>query len=414
MKTRRKVLFITYFAANEPLLDSRTTPVLREMSKKGIEYHLVTFEKKNTGNMLFMGRRKLIDKFKEIGVKWSPLSYHKRPLILATFYDICVGLIYSLFIIVVDKIDYIHAQTSVGGAIALPIAKLFRKKFIYDINGLLAEEYADAGIWNRNSIVFKIVNYFEKCIIYHADGIIPLSERFAEKIKEGKYIPYKKPYWNYQVIPSHVDMERFRAGGLRNSNLKNRHNLNGKFILIYVGSVGTWYMLSEMLDFFSAMKKIIQNAVFLILSHTDKDMIKQELYKKGLGEEDIVITEALPEDVSLYLSIADAGIFFIKPVFSKEACSPIKLGEYLAARLPVFINAKVGDTEELIRNTRTGVVVTKFEKKWYEKAILELKNLVDVDKELKERCFKTAQTCLSLDAAMERYQFLYNDTFGIL
>jgi len=162
------------------------------------------------------------------------------------------------------------------------------------------------------------------------------------------------------------------------------------------------------------MKKIIQNAVFLILSHTDKSIIKQELYKKGLGEEDVIITEALPEDVPLYLFIADAGIFFIKPVFSKEACSPIKLGEYLASGLPVVINSKVGDTEELIKNANAGVVVTKFEDVEYEKAALQLKNLIETDRGLKDRCFKTAEEHLSLKAAIKKYSRLYKDTFSII
>lgn len=410
---KQRVLFITYFSANEPLLDSRTTPVLREMSKKGIEFHLITFEKNNSRRMLFTGKKELKKRFEEIGVKWHPLCYHKKPLVVATFYDIFIGIAYSLFIMLSKRINYIHAQTSVGGIISFFISRICRKKYIYDINGLLAEEYADAGIWNRRSIVFKIVSYSEKRIIFHADGIIPLSYRFAENIKEGQYIPYKKSWWNYQVIPSHVDMERFNVETSRDTSLKEKYNLGDKFVLIYIGSVGTWYMLGEMLDFFKVMKNIIPEAVFLIVSHTDKDIIKKEIYIKNMEEKDIIVTEAFPADIPAYLSLADAAIAFIKPVFSKEACSPIKTGEYLASGLPVVINANVGDTEELVKKTGCGKVIYKFEDREYERTVLELGNLITRDKALKEKCIKAAQENFSLEMALTKYRCLYKNTFGV-
>ena len=414
-KEKQRILFITYFAANEPLLDSRTTPVLRELTKSGIEYHLITFEKKGGPNndILFYDADYLRDKFNRSGIKWHPLNYHKRPLTISTLYDILVGIFHSIFILIAKNIDFIHAQTAVGGAIAVCVAKAFKKKFIYDINGLLAEEYADAGIWNRKSIVFKMVRGFEKYIIFNADGIIPLSKRFAETIREGKYIPYKKMNWNLQVIPSHVDTNRFKCEISRDIELQERYNLKGKFVIIYVGSVGTWYMFSEMLDFFNVAKKLIPEAIFLILTHTHKDIVRYHAYTKGIRERNIIITEVLPHEVPRYLSVADSGIFFIKSTFSKQACSPIKLGEYLASGLPVVINSNVGDTDILVKSTNTGVVIDRFEENAYKDAALNLKHLIDTDKGLKKRCYKTAQEHLSLDTAIEKYKRLYKDTFKI-
>jgi glycosyltransferase involved in cell wall biosynthesis len=301
----------------------------------------------------------------------------------------------------------------VGGAIAFFVAKLLRKKFIYDINGLLAEEYADAGMWKRGTALFGIVSHFEKMVIFHADGIIPLSERIAEKITQGRFLPWRKTRWNVQVIPSHVDMGRFRISVSKDVELQEKYKLKERFVLIYLGSIGTWYMLGEMLDFFKVLKKIIPSALFLIVSHADRDIIRRSACEKDIKERDIIITGALPEDVPRYLSIADAAIFFIKPVFSKEACSPIKLGEYLASGLPVIINSNVGDTEGLIKSTNVGVIVNKFEDEEYERAILEFKNLIDNGTDLKNKCRKAAQEYLSLETALKKYKQLYKDTFKI-
>ena len=408
----KNILFITYFSANEPLLCSRTTPVLRELSKAGFAYHLVTFEKifKNS-NILFMNSNVIKEGLDSINVTWHPLRYHKKPLILSTFYDILIGIFRCISIILFKRIDYIHAQTAVGGAIALPVARFFKKKFVYDINGLLAEEYADAGIWKRSSIIFKVVNNFEKMLIFFADGIIPLSEKIAKKIVNGNYIAYKKPEWNFQVIPSHVDMNRFILNASKDVDIVQKCGLEGRFVLIYAGSVGTWYMLEEMLDFFKVMSGIISNSIFLILSHVDKKNILRAVRKKNMDSENIVISECLPEEMPRYLSTADAAIFFIKPVFSKEACSPIKFGEYLASGLPLVINKNVGDTEEIVKDNNVGVVVEKFTQENYKKAALSLKALIDRDKNLRHRCRETAQKFLSLEAAIGRYKLLYKEAF---
>lgn len=410
----KKVLFITYFSANEPLLDSRTMPLLRRSKELGVEYYLVTFEKKKCSgqNMLFYDAAYLKKRFDEIGVKWHPLAYHKRPPVISTVYDVVRGVFCCVFIALKEKADFIYAQTAVGGAIAFCVSRLLNKKYVYDINGLLAEEYADGGLWDRKSLVFKVVRNFEKRIIYSADGIISLSEKFAKNIKEGKYITCKKQPWNLQVISSHVDTLKFKPVVLKDVKLIEKHNLKGKFVLIYVGSVGTWYMFSEMLDFFNVMAGVIPNSVFLIVSHTDKSVIRNEVLLKKMNS-NVIITEALPDDMPKHLSIADAGIFFIKPVFSKEACSPIKFGEYLASGLPVVINSNVGDTEDIVKRANTGVIINKFEPVLYKKAAIELKRLVDNDAELKNRCRRTAEDQLSFKVAFEKYKCLYKDTFGI-
>jgi glycosyltransferase involved in cell wall biosynthesis len=51
------------------------------------------------------------------------------------------------------------------------------------------------------------------------------------------------------------------------------------------------------------------------------------------------------------------GLSFRKRTFSQMAASPTKVPEYLAAGLPVVCNAGIGDTDELLRDERVGVVV---------------------------------------------------------
>ena len=46
-----KALYISYNAITEPIVQSQVIPYLRELSKKGIKFYLLTFEKKKLKRM---------------------------------------------------------------------------------------------------------------------------------------------------------------------------------------------------------------------------------------------------------------------------------------------------------------------------------------------------------------------------
>jgi glycosyltransferase involved in cell wall biosynthesis len=72
------------------------------------------------------------------------------------------------------------------------------------------------------------------------------------------------------------------------------------------------------------------------------------------------------------MAAANAGIFFIRPVFSKTASSPTKMGEMLALGLPIVANAGVGDVAEILVETGGGVAITHFDRQSYKRALAEL------------------------------------------
>ena len=54
------------------------------------------------------------------------------------------------------------------------------------------------------------------------------------------------------------------------------------------------------------------------------------------------------------------GIFFIKPVYSKIASCATKLGEFLSCGVPCITNRGIGDHNEILTNSRTGIVLNDF------------------------------------------------------
>jgi len=399
-----KALFISYNGALEPLIQSQGIPYLKGLSSKGVKCFLLSFEKK------IEGIDKLKKELNEHEIKWYHLRYHKSPSLLATLFDIAAGISAGLYIVISKNISIVHCRATVPAVMGYAIARLMGKKFIFDVRGLMAEEYVDGGVWKRNNFLYKLTLYIEKKLLRHADRIVVLNENIKDFLINSNYLQkrdIKKK--DITVIPCCVDIKKFNAEGVLTDILREKYKLSGKFIFLYIGSVGTWYLLEEMMDFFIAAKALINNAHFLVLTHVDKNMVILAWEKRDLSFSDITIDDAEFCNMPYYIKLADAGISFIKPCFSKKFSCPTKFAEYLACGLPLVINSGIGDTEELVSRNRIGVVIKDFSGKEYLVKTRELLDLLEEGKELSKRCRLTAENYLSLDIGVGRYQSIYRE-----
>jgi glycosyltransferase involved in cell wall biosynthesis len=144
-----------------------------------------------------------------------------------------------------------------------------------------------------------------------------------------------------------------------------------QFVLGYVGSIGTWYMLPEMLDFFKVLLNFKPDAVFLFVSN-EGDKIKELVAEKGISESKIRIVSCLHSQVASYISLFSVSIYFIIPAYSKKASSPTKQAELMAMGIPVICNAGVGDSDLIVKKYNAGWVVEEFETEEYERIINEI------------------------------------------
>lgn len=393
-----KSIYITYMGLTEPLLYSQSLNYLKDLSKNGIAFHILSFEKKE---FLAKDRVQRIKKdLDELNIKWSFLIYHKRWQLVSKPYDIIRGILYVFYLSLKEKVEVIHARGTLCALLGSVSKNILRKKMIFDIRGLMAEEYADAGLWSRKSAAYRVVSKLEKYFIEHADEVIVLTYKI-KKIMESNY-----RVKDITVIPTCTDLEKFNFNKEPDICLKTKYSLNRKFVMVYVGSVGTWYMLPEMAGFYRELKKTFADTAFIILSQAKRELVEKSIPKEAKG--DVIIASAEPDKVVDFLNLADIGIFFIKPCFSKVASFPTKFGEYLACGLPVVINQGIGDTEEIVKENRIGVVIDDFTAETYKKAAAEIQKLLEEKTLLKRRCRAVAERYLSLEEGGRKYYNVYS------
>jgi glycosyltransferase involved in cell wall biosynthesis len=419
-------LYICYFGLREPLVQTQVLPYLREIQKDGTGVSILTFEpefrKKWTPEQIAGQKANLADE----GIDWQCLAYHKWPSVPATLYDIFRGTLFIRRFISKQKPDILHGRVhlpTLMGAMARKLSR-HKPKLLFDIRGFFPEEYTDAGIWPEGGWLYRGAKRVERWLLKEADGYVVLTEKargilFGDAGKEGEKwrngdgakdaeIPQpaiRNPNLNgpVEVIPCCVDISRFDTG-ISRQDVRNRLELNDRFVVAYVGSFGGWYMTDEMMDFFEAAREFRPDTFVMILTQRDKEKIAKKLSERGFAARDFLVESVHPTQIPDYLSAADVALSFIKACYSKLSSSPTKIAEYLACGVPIIANQGVGDIDDLIEENGVGAIVDAFTRDRYINALREIGRLTGVS----ERCKETSKREFHLDAVGgKRYRRIY-------
>lgn len=389
-----KTLYISYFGMTKHLSHSQVIPYLQGLAAGGIEVTVLSFEERQSDRqreLEEMARLKALLAVSKIDWKW--LRYHKRPSLPATAYDVAIGSLYAAWLVWRKKIEVVHSR----GYVPLPMA-LFCKwvcgaKLVFDVRGLMAEEYVDAGHWKAGSLPFRATKWFERRAFRNADSVIVLTNRIRDVLRSAsKELQTSRA--PVRVIPCCVEVERF---GTTTDRLATRNQLgiSGGPVLAYVGSLGTWYMGQEMVRLFKELLRIRPQAMFLVMTQSPE--IAVELFEReGIPRDRYSAVTVKSEEIPKFLSAADLAVAFIKPCYSKVSSSPTKIGEYLAAGLPFISNRGIGDIDELLQRNAVGALVDGFDEKEYAGAVRAVLQMIEADSNIHQRCRSVAEQNFSM------------------
>ncbi|QSE98450.1 glycosyltransferase [Fulvivirga lutea] len=400
----KHILYLSYDGMTDPLGQSQVLPYLVGLSNKGFKFSLLSFEKKvNSDN------EKIINEIiNTVDISWFPQSYSKRPPVLSTIWDIIKMYNASKRILKKNPYVIVHCRSYVAALVGLKLKKKFGIKFVFDMRGFWVDERVEGGIWKLSNPFYKLIYRFfkekESYFFNDSDYIISLTQAGKEEIISN-YLSKNVPI---EVIPCCVNSDLFdyktvnhnRQIGLQSTLKLDTDN----FIISYLGSIGTWYMLDEMLEFFKELLNKKPNAIFLFITADNPLIIERKASELGINKNQIRITKVTRKEVPDYLALSDVALFFIKPVYSKIASSPTKLAEIMAMGIPIICNDNVGDIKSIV-NDEVGYVINQFTKSEYQNAIRKIPRLMQKDK-LKIRNQSIRQ--FNLDRGIDKYANAYN------
>lgn len=398
-----KVLYISYDGMTDNLGQSQVIPYLKGLIKHGHSFDILSFEKPEN----FIKRESLLkDLLREAGIGWYPLTYTKRPPVLASVYDTVRMHSKAKQLYLENKYDATHCRSYMPAMAGQMLKRKYGCRFIFDMRGFWPDERIDGNLWNIKNPVYRwIYNYFKKKELQffnEADYSISLTEAGYREICKWKISPSQLK--KFSIIPCCADFDLFRVLP-ENKELKSQLNISDNHkVLCYLGSIGTWYMFDEMLQFFSLLRQSDSSFCFLFVTPEPEKFILENAARFQIPPDAVRVVFASRQMVPEYLSLAHAGISFIKPCFSKQSSSPTKMGEMMAAGLPVICNDGVGDVDKYIQKTKAGILLKDFSEEEMKKAVSQVPTVLALTK---EEVRKRAYEIFNLEHGVELYADVY-------
>jgi len=397
-------LYISYDGLTDPLGASQIIPYIKGISKHQDKVFVLSFEKfkKNEYNCKMVRR--------DIGlceIKWISLQFTGGFGLIGKAWDLSKMYTMALFLAYKYKVEIVHARGHLSAQTAYLVKRLLGAKLLFDFRGFWADERVDKGGWNLDHVFHRIqYNYFkrlEKHILSNTDHVIVLTERSVNEIiklgiEDASMIT---------VIPCCADFNHFT---LPNNNLKIKYKnlLNipkDSFVIGYLGSVGSMYLIDRVLHFFNIVTKVRSDCHILFITNNAlelRSLIVDRLPKKIHNL--IHIKSANRKEVPLFLSTIDIMVSFILPSYARIATSPTKIAECFATGIPVLSNDGIGDVTKIIDSINGGKIINPFFDKELMIAATELNS---ISKHGGDNLRNKALPILGLELANARYKSAY-------
>lgn len=390
-------LYISYTGLMDPLGQSQVLQYVLGLSKDH-KITVISFEKpENLNDKVKM--EKLRTRLNECGVDWRALKWTKRLSMLGKVLDMAKGAFTAIKVSQRSRIHIVHCRSYIASIMGLAVKARTGAAFIFDMRGFWPDERVDGGIWTKTSIAYRIFKAIEKQLFLNADHVVSLTCAGVREFSRFDYLENKVP--PYTVIPTCTNLDLFSPAD----------NSGSCFTLGYIGSVGSWYMFDQVVFAVSRLFAMRSDARFLIVNKGGHEFIRDKLSDAGVDLERVDIVEAPFDKVGEYVSRMDAGIFFIKPAWSKRASCPTRMGEFLACGKPCLANVGVGDVKEDFEETKTGITIEFDEHNDINAADLDasLCSLIALasDPGVSRRCRQAAVDRFSLDNGKNKYNKIY-------
>ena len=398
------ILYISYDGMTDSLGQSQVIPYLEGLSKLGHRFWLISCEKP----VAFKKNKGLITGLLAASnITWIPLVYHAKPPVISTVIDVRKMMRAARKCIQHNEIEILHCRSYIAAMVGLRMKQKLGTKFVFDMRGFWADERLEGNIWSLSNPLFaRVYRFFKRKEIAYfseADYTISLTDNGKQEIHSWNSIP-NNPV-PIQVIPCCADLQHF-APRAADTELQTELALAPETLVVsYLGSIGTWYLLDDMLRFFVHFLHRFPDSVLLFITADKPQNIIASAARYGIRESRLRIRRASRADVPRYLSLSKLSLFFIKQSFSKKASSPTKMGEIMGMGIPIICNSGVGDVGQIMAEMCPQAVTSGFANTDYERILNHIDQILALDS---DTIRQTAQKYYSLEEGVKRYAEVYS------
>ena len=391
------ILFVTWDGPQSTYLEGLFLPIFKKLKKAGYNFCILQF---TWANDEILHLRK--EACAEAGFSYIPVSVQRRPVALGSFITAITGYRHIRSAIDKHNIDIVLPRSNLPALSTLLALRGRDTRLLFDADGLPLDERIDFTGLSPSSPIYRILRDIESQAVRQADAVITRSHKASEILlaRAGSGTSKDK----FHVVTNGRNPELFNPGTTK-SRASMRISLGIKPdtpLIVYTGSIGPQYCVSEMLRLFGLVLEQRADTHFLALTGSPQLMQDQLISNPNLAKQ-ITIKSVASDEVPAYLACADLGLAFRQPSFSMQAVAPIKLGEYLLCGLPLVATKGIGDTH--IINEKVGLIVENMGKEelqgvadWFVEKVLPLRE------DMRDSCRNIGLKSFSLETSSEKYK----------
>jgi len=245
-------------------------------------------------------------------------------------------------------IEIVHCRSYFPAFLAVMCRRRFKKRYriVFDPRGLLCDEAVSLGYFRRGGISLRCWRGIERLILAEADHTVALSVPFERLLQEMGAAPAKT-----SVIFPCVDITRFtRKGHPHDAGWREyERRTAGKRVLCFLGAISQqmWHSFENLARLYQMFKLRFGRTLLAVVTAVDSHLVYSSLQAYGIRREDIWVGRAAVEDVPAYLGRATYGAVPFKRAEGPadlrigSTMMPTKVGEYLAAGLPILCSDRL-------------------------------------------------------------------------
>lgn len=191
--------------------------------------------------------------------------------------------------------------------------------------------------------------------LQNADAIFCVTKALQELISNR----YEILEDNITVLPTGVDSDIFYYNIETRNKIRNKLQIEDKFVMVFSGSAFySWQNINKTLRYYKIIKDIEPSTLLILLiRESDHYIVNDFIQKNHISKDEIVLKSVSNKDVNDYLNAADLGILLRDNHLMNKVAFPGKLGEYLAAGLPVLTTVGIGEISKIIEKNKMGIVL---------------------------------------------------------
>ena len=346
-----RILFITdNFPPEVNAPATRTYEHCREWVKQGADVTVITcFPNFPQGKVYEGYKNRFIQKEVVDGIKvirtWSYITsnagFLKRTLDYISF--AFMSFWFSLFI----KTDIIIG-TSPQFFVALSAycsSTVKRKKWIMEVRDLWPESIKAVGAM-KDGRMFRLLERLELRLYRSANKVVVVTDTFKENIS-SRGIPKEKIF----VVKNGVDLTKYVARG-HAKELKQKLDLDGKFIISYLGTHGMAHKLDFILQ--SASQTDNTNIHYLLIGDGAKKAELVQMKEKLKLENVSMLPPVSKDEIVDYIDLSDVALVNLMKSDTFKTVLPSKIFENTAMQKPILIGVD-GEARKLIEGYEAGL-----------------------------------------------------------